>query len=207
MNFLSSPNSKRDMLLITALSFCILFASCKQNTGSTTATDKIVKDTAAGTAAVKPQTESSIPPLAELQDNGKPFFKVAVYKQNKPFVAYEGDWAIVLQAGKNMNIQFSASKHLMKLTHGMTLYFNSPSEGSFPIAPSGNEKGKPVVIFTPEEDGAVGLAVSPSSGTVKITKYSNSLISGTIEASGKDVNGAAVFIQAAFINLKNNVVE
>ncbi len=185
----------------------LLATSCKEKAATGPATDQKPKDTARQAEAAKPQPTSSIPPMAAIPDSGKPFFKVAVYKNNKLFVQYEGDWAIALQAGKNMNIQFPASKRMLKIDHGMILYFNSPSEGSFQIAPSGNEREKPVVIFSPEADGAYGIGVSAQSGTVNLTKFSGGQISGNIEAVGKDEKGDAITIQAAFVNIKNNVAE
>ena len=110
-----------------------------------------------------------------------------------------------LQSGKNMSIQFPASKRMLKISHGMIMYFNSPSAGTFQIAPSGNEKEKPVIIFTPEIEGAYGIATSAASGTVTITKFADAQISGNIEATGKDEKGNTIVIQAAFINVKNNI--
>ena len=186
--------------------YSLLLLSCKQTKNADSSQKKEVIDSPenkSAIAATKPGI--NIPPLSAIPDSGKPFFKVAVYKNNEPFAQYEGDWAIALQSGKNMSIQFPGSKRMLQISHGLIFYFNSPALGSFQVAPSGNEKEKPVVIFTPEIDGAYGIGVTATSGQVTLTSYSDKQISGNIEASGKDEKGNTIYIQAAFINIKNNI--
>jgi hypothetical protein len=202
-----SVTSKRKTNCLVTIFFCsmILFA-CNQNKSTATVEKQDLKNSSTTKAIDTTKTKTStIPSLGELPDNGKPFFKVAVYKNNEPFAQYEGDWAIALQSGKLLSIQFPASKRMLKISHGMIMYFNSPSEGSFQIVPSGNEKEKPVIIFTPEIDGAYGIAVSAASGTVNLSKFLNEQISGNIDAVGKDEKGNSIIIKASFINVKNNI--
>jgi hypothetical protein len=104
----------------------------------------------------------------------------------------------------NFNIEFPASKRMLKISHSLVLYFKGIEMGTFAIAPSGSEKGKPTIIFTPEKDGAYGIGVSMLSGNVTITKYSTQAVSGNLNAEGKDTDGNSINVTAAFINVKNN---
>lgn len=194
-------------LLFFVFSSALLATSCKEKTSTSPTTDGTQKDTTETVKKDEMATAGHVPPMAPISDSGQSFFKVAVYKNGKPFAQYQGDWAIAFQAGKNMNIQFPASKRMLKIDHGLTMYFNSPSEGKFEIAPSGNEKEKPVVIFGPAQDGAAGISISAQSGTISLTKFADGLISGNIEGAGKDEKGEPVIIQVAFINIKNNISE
>jgi|CXWL01.1.fsa_nt_gi hypothetical protein len=203
-----SANFKKAIKRIAVIFFyCVLFASCNQNTNAPADEKKAVNDSTINTAAGTAQDTDNIPSLVPLADSGKPYFKVAVYRNKEALAQYEGDWAIPLQSGKNMSIQFSASRQLSKIAHFMVLYFNSPSQGSFQIAPSGNEKGKPTLIFTQENDGEYGIGTAALSGTVNITNYAASQISGDIKAAGKDEKGNLITMQIAFVNLKNNISE
>lgn len=194
-------------LFLCFFSFALMASSCKDKKTASHKTDDTQKDTIASVKTVETNLASQVPPLAPIIDSGKPFFKVAVYKNGQPFVSYQGDWAIAFQAGKNMNIQFPASKRMLKIDNGLTLYFNSPSEGKFEIAPAGNEKEKPVVIFSPAQDGAAGISIAAQKGTVSLSKFANGLISGNLEGVGKNENGEPVIIQVTFVNIKNNISE
>lgn len=147
--------------------------------------------------------EATIPPLV-IADSGQQYFKVAVTKNNLPLAQYEGDFPIPLFADNLFTLQLPANKRMLKISHLLVLYFNSPAEGTFPIAPSGNVKGKPTLIFTPVTDGSYGIGIAADTGTVVITDYSEKTLSGSINATGKDTDGNKINIQAAFINLKNN---
>ena len=160
------------------------------------------------TITVKERTDENITttPLI-INDTGQQYFKVVVTKNNQILAEYEGDFAIPLFSENLFNLQMPANKRMLKISHFLVLYFNSPAVGSFPIAPSGNEKGKPTLIFTPEVDGNYGIGISADSGTVVFTKFSDKTLSGSIDASGKDTEGKKIHIRAAFINLKNNSLE
>jgi hypothetical protein len=203
---LSSLFNKPILPFVIAIFLIITHVSCKQKTSTAEASKEHqglkTKDT---TTAMVEKPAPLIPTMAALPDSGKPFFRVAVYKAGKLFTQYEGDWAIALQSGKLMSIQFPASRRMLKISHGMIMYFNSPSVGTFPVVFSGNEKAKPVVIFTPEVDGAYGIGVSAATGTVNITSYEPNNLAGTIEAEGKDEKGNTLNLQAAFIHVKNNI--
>lgn len=193
--------------VLVFFSLSLFFVACKEqkNRPQTSKREAIVTDSiktiiAAGTE----RAELALPAII---DSGKPYFKVAVYKNNRPFASYEGDWAIALSTGDIFNIQFAASKRALKTSHLLILYFNGASTGTFPVVAYGNEKGKPTLIFTPEVNGTYGVGMSLQTGSVVISKYSNKIVSGTIDAEGKNENGEVVKIKAAFVNVKNNSVE
>ncbi len=188
--------NKTNFFLLIA-TCCIL--SCNQN-NKRGAAEKIVIDTNTKNKVNLIVTEQ---PLV-IADSGQQYFKVTVTKNNQPYIQYEGDFPIAMFDEANFNIQFPASKRMLKISHFLVLYFKGIAVGSFPVAPSGNEKGKPTIIFTPEKDGAYGIGVSMLSGTVSITKYSKQAVSGNIDAEGKDTDGNTIHIKASFINVKNN---
>jgi hypothetical protein len=139
-----------------------------------------------------------------INDSGQQYFRIVVQKNDKLFAAYEGDFPIGFFDGDNFTLELPASKKMLKISHLLVLYFNGITTGTFPVAASGNEKGKPTMVFTPEQDGNYGISVSPDEGEVIITKYSAKTVSGRITSKGKDIDGNSITIQAEFINVKNN---
>lgn len=203
-----SANFMKSILQFSGVFILYVFIiSCNQNANTPADNQKATKDSNISINKIVEPTAKIIPPLSAIPDSGKPYFKIMVYRNKEVLTQYEGDWAIPIQAGKLITIQFSASRQLSKIANFLVLYFNSPSHGSFPVVQSGNEKEKPTIIFTPETDGAYGIGISASSGTVNISKYTGAQISGSIEAVGKDTNGNEITIQAAFVNLDNNMTE
>jgi hypothetical protein len=97
-----------------------------------------------------------------------------------------------------------ASPRMLKTSDFLVLYFRGVTPGTFPIAPSGSEKGKPTLIFTPVVDGNYGVGVGATEGKVTITKYSANSVTGSIDAKGKDTDGNEITIKASFMNVKNN---
>jgi hypothetical protein len=186
------------IITITAIArFCI--TSCNpQNKKANT--EKITVDTAIKSKSIVTVAEQ---PLA-ITDTGQQYFKVTVTKNNQPFAQYEGDFPIAMFDETNFNIQFPANKRMLKISHFLILYFKGIQSGSFAVAQSGSEKGKPTIIFTPEKDGNYGIGVPMLTGTVSITNYSQKTVTGTLEAEGKDTDGNIIHVKAAFINVKNN---
>ena len=137
-------------------------------------------------------------------DNGKPFFKTTIYKNDKPYVSFEGDYAIALNDANNFNLQLSKSKRMMTVDDYVVLYFNGIATGDFPIVSSGNEKGRPTLIYTPATDGVYGIGISADSGTVHISKYDAGALSGRLEAYGFDTDSNRFVVKATLINIKNN---
>lgn len=140
---------------------------------------------------------------AALKDTGQQYFTVTVFKDNKPYIHYEGDFPAATFDGDNFALQLAASKRMLAISHLLVLYFNGISKGVFPIVPDGNEKGKPTMIFTPEKDGNYGLNISADTGSVTITSYTPKSVSGKCEAKAKDSDGNEILIKAEFINVKN----
>jgi hypothetical protein len=151
--------------------------------------------------------DTVLPGLPDVEipaDSGKPYFKIIIYKNSKPEVSFEGDYAIALRDANNISLQLSKSKRLMAIDDYVVLYFNGIAAGDFPIVSSGNEAGKPTLIYTPAKDGAYGIGISADSGMVHINKYDAEKFSGRFDAYGMDTDSNRFVIKAAFVNIKNN---
>lgn len=192
--------------VLVYFSFALILTGCKEqeNKPQTSKSETIATDSTK--TIISAGSDMTVPALPAVTDSGKPYFKVAVYKNNRPLVSYEGDWAIAISNGNNFNIQFASSKRALKISDLLILYFNGASTGTFPLVAYGNEKGKPTLIFTPELNGSYGIGVSAFTGSVVISKYSTEAVSGTIDAEGKNENGEVVQVKAAFVNVRNNNV-
>jgi hypothetical protein len=194
------------MKIILCYSLLLLFLfSCKQKKQENSAIEKM-KGTAVVQQSKIPDTvaQALVPALALIKDSGQQYFRITVQKNDKPFAAYEGDFPIGFFDGDNFTLELPASKRMLKISHLLVLYFNGIKTGTFPVAASGNEKGKPTMVFTPEIEGNYGISVSPDEGEVIITKYSAKTVSGKFSSKGKDMDGNSIAIQAEFINVKNN---
>ncbi len=197
------------MKIILCFSLLLLsLVSCKQKQKGNIATGKM-QDTTLAQQGKNSDTavESLVSALIPLKDSGQQYFRIAVQKNNQLFAAYEGDFPIGFFDGDNFTLELPASKRMLKISHLLVLYFNGITTGTFPVAASGNEKGKPTMVFTPEIDGNYGISVSPDEGEVIITKYSAKTVSGKFTSKGKDMDGNNIAIQAEFINVKNNNLE
>ena len=197
------------MKIILCFSLLLLsLVSCKQKQKENTGIEK-KQDTTVAQLGMNTDTvvESLVPALIPLNDSGQQYFRIAVQKNGNLFAAYEGDFPIGFFDGDNFTLELSASKRMMKISHLLVLYFNGITTGTFPVAASGNEKGKPTMVFTPEIDGNYGISVSPDEGEVVITEYSAKAVSGRFTSKGKDIEGNSITIQAEFINVKNNNLE
>jgi hypothetical protein len=193
------------MKILFPIALIILFSfSCKQKQQENE--NKENKQTPVQVQPIK-EPDTVIPSLTPLQDSGQQYFRIAVQKNNQPLAAYEGDFPIGFSDGDNFTLELAASKRMLKISHLLVLYFNGITTGTFPVAASGNEKGKPTMVFTPEKDGNYGISVSPDEGEVIITKYSAKTVSGKFTSKGKDMDGNSITIQAEFINVKNNNLE
>jgi hypothetical protein len=194
------------MKIILCFSLLLLsLVSCKQKQKENTGIKKM-QDTTVAQQEKNPDTvvESLVPALISLKDSGQQYFRIAVQKNGNLFAAYEGDFPIGFSDGDNFTLELPASKRMLKISHLLVLYFNGITTGTFPVAASGNEKGKPTMVFTPEIDGNYGISVSPDEGEVIITEYSAKTVSGKFTSKGKDMEGNNISIRAEFINVKNN---
>ena len=181
----------------------VLLAACNNASQKKVVENSIKKDTISTANTTKINTED----VLQIKDTIEQYFKVAILKNNQPYINYEGDFPLGIYAGKNFNLQFPASKRMMKISHYLVVYFKEPSVGTFPIAASGNEKGKPTLIFTPEVDGSYGIGVAATEGQVIITKYSPAAVSGSLTAKGKDTDGNSIEIKSVFQNVGNHNVD
>jgi hypothetical protein len=194
------------MRIILCFSLLLLLAvSCKQKHKENSTTQE-KKDTV---LVQQKNLSDTVAPaqvlsLVSLKDSGQQYFRISVQKNGNRFAAYEGDFPIGFFDGDNFTLELPASKRMLKISHLLVLYFNGITTGTFPVAASGNEKGKPTMVFTPEQDGNYGISVSPDEGEVTITKYSAKTVSGKFTSKGKDMDGNSITIQAEFINVKNN---
>ena len=180
-----------------------LIAACNNTNQNKTAEKNTLKDTTQTAIATKINTED----VLQIKDTAQQYFKVAILKNNQLYINYEGDFPLGIYAGKNFNLQFPASKKMMKISHYLVVYFKEPEVGTFPIVASGNEKGKPTLIFTPEVDGSYGIGVAATEGQVTITKYTATSVSGNLTAKGKDTDGNKIEIKAVFQHVSNNNVD
>lgn len=188
---------------LLALAAIIFFISCKNNSSKN---NEKPKDSISTAPVAKKDTPSVVqtPEITMPADSGKPYFKVAVYKNDQPYKSYEGNFPIATFLGDYLTLQMPASPRMLKTSDYLVLYFKGITTGTFPIAPSGSEKGKPTLIFTPEIDGSYGIGVGANEGQVTITKYSARFVTGSIEAKGKDTDGNIIIMKASFMNVKNN---
>jgi hypothetical protein len=193
-----SKHIKHQFFLYTGIVFILIMSGCNSSNKEKT---PIVP--AKGIDTIKTVVQEEIPDI-QLPDSGQQYFKVVVTKNNQPLAQYEGDFPLGTFVDDNFTLQLPASKRMLKISHFLVLYFKGVKEGSFPLAVSGSEKGKPTMIFTPEKDGAYGVNTSMSTGTLNITKYSKKMVSGNCTASGKDIEGNRIAIKTSFINVKNN---
>jgi hypothetical protein len=194
---MNMKNKINTFLVITVL--CM--GACNQNDKKIN-TEKSVIDTIVKDKSKVVVTEDTTLPMPK--DTGQQYFKVLVTKNSQPMAQYEGDFPIAMFDEANFSIQFPASSRMLKISHFLVLYFKGIMVGSFPVVISGHEKGKPTIIFTPEKDGAYGIGVSMITGNVNITKYSAAIVSGNLDAEGKDTDGNNIHVKASFINIKNN---
>lgn len=173
------------------------------NTGCNNVEKKETPAVAVELTKEKPKPVVEVPDAKVLKDTGQQYFTVAVLKNNQPYINYEGDFPTGTFDADNFTLQLPASKRMLSISHLLVLYFNGIDKGIFPLVNGGNEKGKPVLILTPEQEGNYGLNISADTGAVTITSYSPKSASGKITAKGKDAEGNEILIKAEFINVKN----
>ena len=92
----------------------------------------------------------------------------------------------------------------MGITDIITIYMNGMPSGKVPIVLSNRDKGTASMILSPVTDGAYGLPVSPTEGFLTITKNVDSIVSGTFEGKGIDLNNDVFLFKGYFLNAKIN---
>ena len=174
--------------------FLILFFACKQKE------NKTIANKAAIVAA--PKAAASNLPIPALNDTGQVFYKVTATLNDTALLAYEGDFPDVFFMDSTLTIQLPASKHLLEVSHLLSIIFKHPKAGSFPTITHGIESGKGLLTFSQAIDGSIGNVMEQEEGNVTFTKYDGKTVSGTISAKGKDKDGKTLAVSAKFINLK-----
>jgi hypothetical protein len=151
-----------------------------------------VKDNAEKTTA---QNEISI------VDTGQAYFKVIVTKNDEPYINYEGDYPVGSKFDSNFTIQLCASRHILEVSDmlNIDIYTKKIVTGNFSVILS-NEQGKATMNMTPLKDNSF----APDEGSVTITKYNDSLISGKFSAKGMDYDSNKMLVRGVFLNLKYN---
>ena len=156
--------------------------------------DKAMQDSIKNTAGkiIKPMEL----PVA---DTGQVYFKVNVTKNNEPYIKYEGDYPTGSRFDSDFTVQLCASKHILEQSDmlNIDIYIKGINTGSFPVIVN-NEQGKATMLMTPVKGNSFAI----SEGSVAITKYNDSFISGKFEGRGIDYDSNKMMISGVFLNLK-----
>lgn len=137
-------------------------------------------------------------------DNGQTWFRVKIAKNGVEWMDYEGSWPLFLLAGNSATLQLSKSQQIMSVTDILTIYMNGVPAGTVPIVLSNSDKGTASMIMSPVTDGAYGLPISPTEGTLAITKHVDRQVSGTFESKAVDLNGDVYVFKGYFLNATIN---
>lgn len=139
-------------------------------------------------------------------DTGQTWYKVSVMKNDTPYIKYEGTWPVLMTIEGFATLAFTASKGALEISHGLTFYMYNwpPVLGRTPIIHSASKKGEVSMIMVPKENNAYGLAITPDTGFVEITKNENNgkVISGYFEALATNANKDNLHFKGQFLNVK-----
>jgi hypothetical protein len=132
-------------------------------------------------------------------DTGQVYFKVNCTKNNQPYINYEGDYPVGSRLDSDFTVQLCASKHILDVSDmlNIDIYIKGIVTGNFPVI-VGNEQGKATMLMTPVK----GNSFTPGEGSITITKYNDTLISGKFEGHGIDYDSNKMTISGVFLNLK-----
>ena len=95
--------------------FVFLLAACNSTTQKKVVENYPIKDSVLAFKLIKTDD------VLQIKDSGQQYFKVIILKNNQPCINYEGDFPLGIYAGKNFNLQFPASKRMMKISHYLVL--------------------------------------------------------------------------------------
>ena len=137
-----------------------------------------------------------------IADTGQLYFKVSVTKNNEPYIKYEGYYPTGSRLDSDFTVQLLASKHILEQSDmlNIDIYIKGINTGSFPVIVS-NEQGKATMLLTPVK----GNSFTAAEGSVVITKYNDSFISGKFVRKGIDYDSNKMMINGVFLNLKYKI--
>lgn len=175
---------------ISIISYLVVMTSCNSVIKNDKQKDSVVKtDSANVTALIEP----------DILDTGQVYFKVSCTRNKMPYINYEGNYPVGSRLDSDFTVQLCASKHILDVSDmlNIDIYIKSISTGKFPVI-IGNEQGKAAMLMTPVKDNSF----TPAEGSVTITKYNDSVISGKFEGRGLDYDSNKMTISGVFLNLK-----
>jgi hypothetical protein len=194
-------------LFLICISLIIL--SCK-NARQKETEQKVVTSASTATApslTTKIQSAEKIPDAEPLvADSGQTWYKVTVTRNDSAYINYEGSWPVLLTTDGFATLAFTARKGALVISHGLTFYlYGWPyAIGRVPVLTKATKKNEISMIMVPEENGAYGLAISPDTGYVEITKNEDNgkLVSGYFEARATNANKDIYKFKGQFLNIK-----
>lgn len=190
-----------------ALLFTLLLFSCTNvKKESSTETNASATTETAVIPETKPIETKKIGEEPLVADTGQTWFKVSVTRNDSSYIEYEGTWPVLLTTKGFATLALTASKGALEISHGLTFYMYGwpPAIGRVSIIPGASKPGETSLIMVPVENGAYGLAISPDSGFVEITKNDNDgkLISGYFEAHAINEKKDNFQFKGQFLNVK-----
>ena len=185
------------------ISVSLMILSCKNDQQQKTVQETGTKDTTAVAPKSQPEKNLGKEALA-IVDTGQTWFRVKITKNDSAFMDYEGSWPVFLFSNNSATLQLSKSKAIMSVTDILTLYMNGMPSGKVPIVPSNSEKGTASMIMSTVTDGAYGIPILPTEGSLTITKNINEIVSGNFEGKAIDANNDVYLFRGYFLNAKVN---
>jgi len=181
-----------------------MMIACKNGQQQKSAEENTVtKETNATVDKIQPEQKLVEEKLAVV-DTGQTWFRVKITKNDSAYMDYEGSWPVFFLSGNSATLQLSKSKNIMGITDILTIYMNGMPTGKTPIVPSNREKGTASMIMSTITDGAYGIPILPTEGTLNVTKNVNSIVSGDFEGKAVDGNKDTYLFKGYFLNAKIN---
>ncbi len=189
-------------ILFTSVILIIL--SCKSDPQKATKQETaVIKDTPVVSNNPQP-VQKTIEEQFAAVDTGQTWFRVNITKNDSAYMDYEGSWPVFFLSNNSATLQLSKSKKIMSVTDILTIYMNGMPAGKAPIVPSNREKGTASMIMSTVTDGAYGIPILPTEGSLNITKNVNSIVSWNFEGKAVDANKDVFLFKGYFLNAKIN---
>ena len=173
----------------------LVFAACNADTNN-------LKKQTANIDSIKQKELIKSEP--EMVDSGQVYFKVAVTKNDTPYIHYEGSWPLLLSSNNSSTIQLAASKKLMSITNMLTIYMHGLPTGRIPIAISNRDTNTVSMVMSQVTNGNYGIPILPAEGFLNITKNTGKILSGNFEAKAIDADKNNFLLTGAFLNVGVN---